>query len=42
MGNNKTVNVINDFNPISSNVDVSFDPNVEDPINISHDVQNDN
>ena len=33
---------INEFNPISSNVDVSPDPNVKDLINISLDVQNDN
>ena len=33
---------INEFNPLSSNVDVSPDPNVKDLINISLDVQNDN
>ena len=38
--NNEVVNIVNEFNPLSPNVDVSPNPNFEDAINISPNQEN--
>ena len=41
-GDNEIVNITNEFDRPTLNVNVSLEPNVEDPINMSLEVNNDN